>query len=234
MKAIPIGSAITFATDDLAFCVWAVLLSFTAQRLIAKLNILPRRATAPSVFRKKRVRSLFTGNGDLVDCTPRRAQHFPRNWFHVQRRDFRLLVQKQDGAWDEANVNAVVTKDFEQLPFLFRTFHFYVVRVHFRCASLSSIGCGLLNLEDAFGAPLFRVCYTSSAATLDWSSLDAYRYVVCGLCASCLKGGGEDVFVYISAVRALASGVLNEGQAIEFELVSNRGKTSRENLRVRR
>ena len=52
--------------------------------------------------------------------------------------------------------------------------------------------------------------------------------------ASCLKGGGEDVFVYISAVRALASGVLNEGQAIEFELVSNRGKTSRENLRVRR
>ena len=42
------------------------------------------------------------------------------------------------------------------------------------------------------------------------------------------RAAATDVFVYISAVRALASGVLNEGQAIEFELVSNRGKTSRE------
>jgi cold shock protein len=47
------------------------------------------------------------------------------------------------------------------------------------------------------------------------------------------QGGGKDVFVHISAVeRGLSS--LNEGQAVEFELVSNRGKTSAENLRVQR
>ena len=126
----------------------------------------------------------------------------------------------------------VVTKDFEQLPFLFRTLHFYVVRVHFRCASLSSIGCGLLNLEDAFGAPLFRVCYTSSAATLDWSSLDAYRYVVCGCILPQGRRRGR-LCLYLGSARA-GFRSLNEGQAIEFELVSNRGKTSRENLRVRR
>jgi cold shock protein len=47
------------------------------------------------------------------------------------------------------------------------------------------------------------------------------------------QGGGKDVFVHFSAVeRAELSGI-NEGQAIEFELVSNRGKTAAENLRVR-
>jgi CspA family cold shock protein len=47
------------------------------------------------------------------------------------------------------------------------------------------------------------------------------------------QGGGKDVFVHISAVERAGLSGLNEGQAIEFELVSNRGKTSAENLRVR-
>ena len=47
------------------------------------------------------------------------------------------------------------------------------------------------------------------------------------------QGGGKDVFVHISAVERAGLSSLNEGQAIEFELVSNRGKTSAENLRVR-
>jgi len=38
---------------------------------------------------------------------------------------------------------------------------------------------------------------------------------------------------FVRRWSALASGVLNEGQAVEFELVSKRGKTSAENLRVR-
>ena len=47
------------------------------------------------------------------------------------------------------------------------------------------------------------------------------------------QGGGNDVFVHISAVERAGLRSLNEGQAIEFELVSNRGGTAAENLRVR-
>ena len=47
------------------------------------------------------------------------------------------------------------------------------------------------------------------------------------------QGGGKDVFVHISAVERAGLRSLNEGQPIEFELVSSRGKTSAENLIVR-
>jgi CspA family cold shock protein len=47
------------------------------------------------------------------------------------------------------------------------------------------------------------------------------------------QGGGKDVFVHISAVERAGLGSLMEGQALEFELVSSRGKTSAENLKVR-
>ena len=42
-------------------------------------------------------------------------------------------------------------------------------------------------------------------------------------------GGGKDVFVHISAVERAGLSSLNEGQAIEFEVVENRGKSSAEN-----
>ena len=45
--------------------------------------------------------------------------------------------------------------------------------------------------------------------------------------------GGKDVFVHISAVERAGLTSLNEGQRVEFELVSNRGKTSAENLKVK-
>ena len=44
--------------------------------------------------------------------------------------------------------------------------------------------------------------------------------------------GDKDVFVHISAVQRAGLSTLNEGQVVEFELVTNRGKTSAENLRV--
>ena len=40
-------------------------------------------------------------------------------------------------------------------------------------------------------------------------------------------GGGKDVFVHISAVERAGLSSLNEGQAVEFEIESNRGKESR-------
>ena len=48
------------------------------------------------------------------------------------------------------------------------------------------------------------------------------------------QGGGKDVFVHISAVERAGLSGLNEGQVVEYEEVSNRGKTSAEHLKVRR
>ncbi|MGP0091747.1 MAG: cold-shock protein [Xanthobacteraceae bacterium] len=47
------------------------------------------------------------------------------------------------------------------------------------------------------------------------------------------QGGGQDVFVHISAVERAGLSTLNEGQQVEFEIVSNRGKSSAENLKVK-
>jgi len=46
-------------------------------------------------------------------------------------------------------------------------------------------------------------------------------------------GGGKDVFVHISAVERAGLSTLNEGQQIEYEIVSSRGKEAAENLKVR-
>jgi CspA family cold shock protein len=47
------------------------------------------------------------------------------------------------------------------------------------------------------------------------------------------QDGGKDVFVHISAVERAGLTSLNEGQVVEYELVSNRGKQSAENLKTR-
>jgi CspA family cold shock protein len=47
------------------------------------------------------------------------------------------------------------------------------------------------------------------------------------------QDGGKDVFVHISAVERAGLNTLNEGLRVEYELVSNRGKTSAENLKVK-
>ena len=47
------------------------------------------------------------------------------------------------------------------------------------------------------------------------------------------SGGGRDVFVHISAVERAGLSSLNEGQAVEYEIESNRGKESAINLKIR-
>ena len=47
------------------------------------------------------------------------------------------------------------------------------------------------------------------------------------------QDGSRDVFVHISAVERAGLSSLNEGQTIEYEIVSNRGKQSAENIKVR-
>ena len=46
------------------------------------------------------------------------------------------------------------------------------------------------------------------------------------------QSGGKDVFVHISAVERAGLSTLNEGQIVSYEIVSNRGKESAENLKV--
>ena len=48
------------------------------------------------------------------------------------------------------------------------------------------------------------------------------------------QGGGKDVFVHISAVERAGLSELKEGQVVEYEEVSNKGKTSAEHLKVQR
>ena len=45
-------------------------------------------------------------------------------------------------------------------------------------------------------------------------------------------GGGKDVFVRISAVERAGLTSLNEGQTVQYEIESNRGKESAVNLKV--
>ena len=47
------------------------------------------------------------------------------------------------------------------------------------------------------------------------------------------QGGGKDVFVHISAVERTSLRQSHGGAGAQFELVSSRGKTSAENLKVR-
>ena len=47
------------------------------------------------------------------------------------------------------------------------------------------------------------------------------------------SGGGKDVFVHISAVERAGLRSLNDGQAVEYEIESNRGKESAVNLKVK-
>jgi CspA family cold shock protein len=47
------------------------------------------------------------------------------------------------------------------------------------------------------------------------------------------QDGSRDLFVHISAVERAGLSSLNEGQTIEYEIVSNRGKQSAENIKVR-
>jgi cold shock protein len=47
------------------------------------------------------------------------------------------------------------------------------------------------------------------------------------------QGGGQDVFVHITAVERAGLSTLKDGQQVEYEIVSNRGKSSVENLKVK-
>ena len=47
------------------------------------------------------------------------------------------------------------------------------------------------------------------------------------------QGGGKDVFVHISAVERAGLSTLNEGQQLEYEIITDRGKQSAGKLKVK-
>jgi cold shock protein len=47
------------------------------------------------------------------------------------------------------------------------------------------------------------------------------------------EGGGRDVFVHISAVEKAGYTSLADGARVSFDVVTNRGKESAENLKIR-
>jgi CspA family cold shock protein len=54
-----------------------------------------------------------------------------------------------------------------------------------------------------------------------------------GLWVHSAPGRSRDVFVHISAVERAGLSSLNEGQVVDYEVVSNRGKMAAENLKTR-
>jgi CspA family cold shock protein len=46
------------------------------------------------------------------------------------------------------------------------------------------------------------------------------------------QDGGKDVFVHISAGERAGLSTLKEGQIVQYEIVSDRGKQSADNLKV--
>jgi cold shock CspA family protein len=65
-----------------------------------------------------------------------------------------------------------------------------------------------------------------AVAKLDAAPIGAWR--------SPANGGGKDIFVHISAVERAGLSSLNEGQVVQYEEVSNQGRSAAENLRVSR
>lgn len=47
------------------------------------------------------------------------------------------------------------------------------------------------------------------------------------------QDGGKDVFVHISAVEQAGLSTLNEGQHVEYEMITDRGKQSAGKLKIK-
>ena len=66
-----------------------------------------------------------------------------------------------------------------------------------------------------------------ASGTVKWfNSMKGYGFIQ-------PQSGGKDVFVHISAVERAGLSTLNEGQQVDYEIVSDRGKESTGNLKVK-
>jgi cold shock protein len=85
-----------------------------------------------------------------------------------------------------------------------------------------------VGVKCVFGRVALKETTTVATGTVKWfNPTKGYGFI------QPQGGGGKDVFVHISAVERAGLSTLNEGQQVEYEIVSNRGKESAENLKVR-
>jgi cold shock protein len=80
--------------------------------------------------------------------------------------------------------------------------------------------------RDPYGAPLTLETEMATGTVKWFNPTKGYGFIQ-------PTGGGKDVFVHISAVERAGLSSLNEGQTVEYEIESNRGKESAVNLKVR-
>ena len=82
---------------------------------------------------------------------------------------------------------------------------------------------------DLYVANLFRGNSEMATGTVKWfNATKGFGFI------QPQGGGGKDVFVHISAVERAGLTTLNEGQVVEYEEVASKGKTSAENLKLKR
>ena len=66
-----------------------------------------------------------------------------------------------------------------------------------------------------------------ASGTVKWfNSMKGYGFIQ-------PQSGEKDIFVHISAVEKAGLSTLNEGQQVDYEIVSDRGKESAGNLKVK-
>jgi cold shock protein len=102
--------------------------------------------------------------------------------------------------------------------------------------NMPSVSQSVIAIGSAIGLQELRPCLhrhlewirrqTMQKGTVKWfNSTKGYGFIK-------PSTGDKDVFVHISAVERAGLRSLNEGQNVEYELVTNRGRTSAENLKV--
>src|SRR6476646_9764613 len=94
-------------------------------------------------------------------------------------------------------------------------------------ALLRQQGCCRRRLSAMMAASSYRRCDVASGTVKWFHPTKGYGFIQPS------GGGGKDVFVHISAVERAGLGTLNEGQTVEYEIESNRGKESAVNLKVK-
>jgi cold shock protein len=94
------------------------------------------------------------------------------------------------------------------------------------CGAARSDAVALLTLETSLTSIQLTWRQTMQKGTVKWfNPTKGYGFIR-------PSTGDKDVFVHISAVERAGLSTLNEGQNVEYELVTNRGRTSAENLKV--
>jgi CspA family cold shock protein len=82
---------------------------------------------------------------------------------------------------------------------------------------------------DLAGYSLFKTPkgeITMAQGTVKWfNATKGYGFIA-------PEDGGKDVFVHISALEKAGLRSLNDGQAVSYDVVENKGKSSAENLKV--